>query len=81
MQIALLEEKIETMELDQVQEKDVSDESNMVSRLMAITELDDALMQELVKKIIVFPDGSISIVWNFRDTIEASDKTLIGCYS
>ena len=69
------------MELDHVQEKDVSDESNMVSRLMAITELDDALMQELVKKIIVFPDGSISIVWNFRDTIEASDKMLIGCYS
>ena len=81
MQIALLEEKIETMELDQVQEKDISDENNMLDRLMAITELDEALMQELVKKIIVFPDGSISIVWNFRDTLETADKTLIGCYS
>lgn len=81
MQIALLEEKIGTMELDQVQEKDISDENNMLDRLMAITELDEALMQELVKKIIVFPDGSISIVWNFRDTLETADKTLIGCYS
>ena len=32
-----------------------------------ITELTPQLMKELVKKIIIRPDGSIRIEWNFYD--------------
>ena len=32
-----------------------------------ITELTPQLMKELVKKIMIRPDGSIRIEWNFRD--------------
>ena len=32
-----------------------------------ITELNPKLMKELVKKIVIRPDGSIHIEWNFND--------------
>lgn len=32
-----------------------------------ITELTPQLMKELVKRIMIRPDGSIRIEWNFRD--------------
>ena len=37
-----------------------------------ITELTPQLMKELVKKIIIRPDGSIRIEWNFYDEMNES---------
>ena len=46
---------------------------------MNLTELDDNLMRELVKKIVVFPDGSVNIVWNFKDMTKETPQTSTLC--
>lgn len=41
--------------------------SRKIMEYQEISELTPELMKELVKKIIIRPDGSIRIEWNFRD--------------
>lgn len=77
MQIALIDDKLKVMTLAESQD-DVSEEQSIVSKYMNISELDDNLMQELVDKIIVFPDGSINIVWNFKDMISSPETVQVG---
>lgn len=42
----------------------------LVNKYIGITELDDEIMRDLVRKIIVYPDSSIHIEWNFKDLTE-----------
>lgn len=44
----------------------VQEDETLVSKYIHISKLDENLMNELIKKIVVYPDGSISIAWNFR---------------
>ncbi len=50
----------------------------MIDMLSGVTELDDELMEKLIKRIIVFGDDSISIVWNFRNSLEEKPCTIVG---
>lgn len=79
MQLTLLEERQERLTASHASESSLSHEENMVSRYMNLTELDDNLMRELVKKIVVFPDGSVNIVWNFKDMTKETPQTSTLC--
>lgn len=70
MQIALIEEQIESSLSAHIEKQELREEQSLLSRYMEITELDDQLMRELVKKIVISPDASVHIVWNFRDMTE-----------
>lgn len=79
MQLTLLEERQERLTASHASESSLSSEEDMVSRYMNLTELDDNLMRELVKKIVVFPDGSVNIVWNFKDMTKETPQTSTLC--
>lgn len=76
MLIALLEERLSGLSEKKEEFVVMEEEQELVSRYTGITELDDSLMQELVKRIVVFPDGSINIVWNFKDMTETEHSTI-----
>lgn len=78
MQIALIDEKLKAIASVHSQSEAASEEESMISKYTNITELDDDLMRELVKKIVVYPDGSINIVWNFRDMMQEPDASQVG---
>jgi len=78
MQIALVEERLKELSQAEMQSDTVSEEESIVNKYLNISSLDDALMQELVKKIVIFPDGAISIVWNFRDLFDGSATEQLG---
>ena len=78
MQIALIDERLKAIAQVQSQNDTVSEEQSIVSRYMNISELDDDLMRELVKKIIIYPDGALNIVWNFRDMMIEPDASQVG---
>ncbi|MGM9624355.1 MAG: DUF4368 domain-containing protein, partial [Eubacteriales bacterium] len=78
MQIALIDERLKAISQVQSQSDTVSEEQSIVSRYMNISELDDDLMRELVKKIIIYPDGALNIVWNFRDMMIEPDASQVG---
>ena len=78
MQIALVEERLKELAQAEMQSDTVSEEESIVNKYLNISSLDDALMQELVKKIVIFPDGAISIVWNFRDLFDGSAVEQLG---
>ncbi len=78
MQIALVEERLKELAQAEMQSDTVSEEESIVNKYLNISSLDDALMQELVKKIVIFPDGAISIVWNFRDLFDGSATEQLG---
>ena len=77
MQLALLEERQEKLTAHHASESILSSEQDMVSRYMNLTELDDNLMRELVRKIVVFPGGAVNIVWNFKDVTEEARQTSV----
>lgn len=77
-QITLLEEKLRSALSGQVQERNISEACGMIDMLSGVTELDDELMEKLIKRIIVFGDDSISIVWNFRNSLEEKPCTIVG---
>ena len=59
---------------DAAQEKD----SQQILQYQDITELTPELTRELIKRITIFPDGSLKIQWNFHDDIsDAVDFTRI----
>lgn len=43
--------------------------SEKIIEYQEITELSSHLMKELIKRIIIYPNGSIRIEWNFCDEI------------
>ena len=74
----MLEEKLRSALSGQVQERNISEACGMIDMLSGVTELDDELMEKLIKRIIVFGDDSISIVWNFRNSLEEKPCTIVG---
>ena len=48
--------------------RQVKEASGML-QYQEITELTPELVKELIRQILVFPDGSIKIEWNFRDEV------------
>ena len=44
-------------------------EASGMLQYQEITELTPELVKELIRRILVFPDGSIKIEWNFRDEV------------
>ncbi len=78
VKITLIEEKLRAALSGQVQERNISEACGMVDMLSGVTELDDELMEKLIKRIIVFGDDSISIVWNFRNSLEEKPCTIVG---
>ena len=58
--------------------KDI-EESRQLSSYSEIEKLTPALVKELIKRIVVSPEGSIKIEWNFKDEIAEilNENTLI----
>ena len=55
------------------------EESRQLSSYSEIEKLTPALVKELIKRIVVSPEGSIKIEWNFKDEIAEilNENTLI----
>ena len=77
IQIALLEDRLKPLETPTVGKIKLVEERNRVSKYLTITALSEDLMKELVKKVVVFPDGAINIVWNFSDITEDAKVTSV----
>lgn len=75
IQLKLLEERQNLLEDNRKQANALSEEQTMIYKYKDIDELNEAIMQELVKKIIVYPNGAVNIVWNFKDVIEESNTS------
>lgn len=69
LQLALLEERRNALAQAQEQNDAVQEEQDVLSKYQDISELDEKLMRELVKNVIIFPNGHVEIVWNFNDFI------------
>lgn len=46
---------------------------NLIKKHSGIEKLDELIMKELVKKIVVYPNNAVQIVWNFEDLIKNSN--------
>lgn len=46
---------------------------NLIKKHSGIEKLDKLIMKELVKKIVVYPNNAVQIVWNFEDLIKNSN--------
>ena len=69
LQLALLEERRNALARTQEQNDAVQEEQGVLSKYQDISELDEKLMRELVKNVIIHPNGHVEIVWNFSDFI------------
>ena len=64
--ISLLEEREKQLAASTT-EQELKNSESFLSRYMDISALDDGLMREMIRKIVVFPNNAIQIVWNFSD--------------
>ena len=64
--LSLLEERKKQLDEASSERERQSGEA-FLSRYLHISELNDALMSEMIEKILVFPGNSIRICWNFGD--------------
>ncbi len=61
----LLEQKKAALETNE------EDNMKLIKKHTGIDKLDELVMKELVKKIIVYPNNSVKIVWNFEDMLKS----------
>ena len=76
-QLELLEANLAVLNSNVDDKDEVVESQALIDKYLEITELTEPLMRELFKKIIVYPDGSINIVWNFRDMTDGSKTTTV----
>ena len=75
-EIAMHEEMLTRLTSSEDTETAIAEEESLVVKYSGISELTEPLMRELIQKIIVYPNGAINIVWNFKNAIE-SDVTQV----
>ena len=76
-QLELLEANLAVLNSNVDDKDEVVESQALIDKYLEITELTEPLMRELFKKIIVYPDGSINIVWNFRDMTDGTKTTTV----
>lgn len=76
-EISLLEETLTRLASETPVEQTVQEEEGIVAKYSSITELTEPLMRELIQKIIVYPNGAINIVWNFKNAIKSEDESVV----
>lgn len=63
------EQEIQKLETNEKMAQAQEESGKSLVRLQNIIELTPVLTKELIKQIIVFPDETIKIEWNFSDEI------------
>lgn len=76
-QLELLEANLAILNARTEDKEEVAESQALIDKYLEITELTEPLMRELFKKIIVYPDGSINIIWNFRDMTDDTKTTAV----
>lgn len=61
-----LNEKIQALTYQKISEEDIS-VLNLFGKYVNVTDLNDAVIRDLVKAVYVYNDKRIEVVWNFRD--------------
>ena len=75
--LELLEANLAVLNSDVDDTDEVAESQALIDKYLEITELTEPLMKELFKRIVIYPDGSINIVWNFRDMTDGSKTTTV----
>lgn len=73
-QLAITEQKIQELS-HQEKKSQKQTESAKILAFQEITELTPGLTKELIKRIIVFPDDTVKIEWNFDDEVSKLVET------
>ncbi len=55
----------------------LNNEQAFISKYIDISELNEELMRELIKKVTVYPNGSINISWNFKNIFDNNTLSII----
>ena len=61
-----LNKKIQALTYQKISEEDIS-VLNLFGKYVNVTDLNDAVIRDLVKAVYVYNDKRIEVVWNFRD--------------
>lgn len=61
-----LNKKIQALTYKKISEEDIS-VLNLFGKYVNVTDLNDAVIRDLVKAVYVYNDKRIEVVWNFRD--------------
>lgn len=69
LQISLLQKKLEELETNVRKNSDEMNAIAVGTKYIGITELTPALVKELIKAVVVYPENRMHIEWNFRDDI------------
>ena len=72
-EIAMCDETLARLSTSGDAEEVIAEEESIVTKYLGISELTESLMRELIQKIIVYPNGAINIVWNFKNAIESNE--------
>lgn len=67
VELKLLEERLQSADADQRQMEAQKNSAGALTPYAQVTELTPEIMRELVKRVVVYPDHTVSIEWNFRD--------------
>lgn len=70
-QLKVLEQRKDDLKTQQEKSEQVAQDDKQFQNYKNCDTLNEEMLKEFIDKVIIMPDGTINIVWNFRNELEA----------